>query len=254
MSPVPGPLRFARYAYPPNVLGYCGPGDHRSLLEYAATNTEDKGLRELAKGFAGAWPYLQLIGGASHLDPLADEVVAAYWVGSDLLNAVRPAWLAASLDDRFASRLGAKRSLLGDVVAAGAVPHHSFHVLAVSPWIGLLRAGYVDQPLETLDRCRIRVGTVVALQDGAATVRTDTLHWDGERLVPGIEVADSFTTSGAGYSLPGDIRLGDHVSLHWGWVCERLTTRQAGQIEHFTAISLDAVNRAPTPDLERALA
>jgi len=30
-----GALRFARYACPPNALGYCGPGGCGTLLEYA---------------------------------------------------------------------------------------------------------------------------------------------------------------------------------------------------------------------------
>ena len=31
-----GAAMFARYAYPPNELGYCGPGDGRDLLEYVS--------------------------------------------------------------------------------------------------------------------------------------------------------------------------------------------------------------------------
>ena len=41
-----------------------------------------------------------------------------------------------------------------DAVAAGAVPHHCFHVFAVYPWLGLLRTGVVDEPLRILDQCR----------------------------------------------------------------------------------------------------
>ena len=29
---LPGPVLFARYAYPPNALGYCGPDDPAALL------------------------------------------------------------------------------------------------------------------------------------------------------------------------------------------------------------------------------
>lgn len=253
MKPVSGPLRFARYAYPPNLLGYCGPSDHGSLLEYAATNTVDGGLVDLARGFAGAWPYLELIGGAARLDPLSPEVVDAYWVGSDLLHAVRPSWLAASLDERFAARLGTQRSLLGDLVADGAVPHHSFHVLAVSPWIGLLRAGYVEQPLETLDRCRIRVGTVVDVEPDAALVRVGTLDWRAGHLGPGPEVVDRFRTGERGYELAGGVAVGDRVSLHWDWVCERVTARDCHRIDHYTSQSLAVVNRAPSTTLEQAL-
>ena len=35
-APVSGPALFARYAYAPNALGYCGPNDPSALLESAA--------------------------------------------------------------------------------------------------------------------------------------------------------------------------------------------------------------------------
>ena len=88
-----GPVLFARYAYPPNALGYCGPGQPAELRAQMAlvdaTGGDDRGLRRLAAGFEGAWPYLQLIASANgRSDPLADDVVAAYWVGNRLLEAV----------------------------------------------------------------------------------------------------------------------------------------------------------------------
>ena len=44
-----GPILFARYAYPPNALGYCGPADSGALLEYAAGPVSDAGLAALAR-------------------------------------------------------------------------------------------------------------------------------------------------------------------------------------------------------------
>ena len=35
-SRISGPSLFARFAYPPNALGYCGPDDSRGLLEHVA--------------------------------------------------------------------------------------------------------------------------------------------------------------------------------------------------------------------------
>jgi len=35
-----GAAMFARYAYPPNELGYCGPGDGQDLLEFAHAATD----------------------------------------------------------------------------------------------------------------------------------------------------------------------------------------------------------------------
>jgi hypothetical protein len=55
---VPGPIRFARYAYGPNRLGYCGPDAADELLGEAAQGGDLRKIRELAVGFEGAYPYL----------------------------------------------------------------------------------------------------------------------------------------------------------------------------------------------------
>ena len=82
-SALSGALRFAAYAYPPNALGYCGPDESHQLLEQLAAGVDDPDLRRLARGFEGAWPYLELIAGANGIrDPLDSRVVEAYWVGN----------------------------------------------------------------------------------------------------------------------------------------------------------------------------
>ena len=147
-----GPLLFARYAYPPNALGFCGADETRTLLDYGSAGESDGGLAELARTFEGAWPYLVLIAHANRIDdPLDPRVVEAYWVGNGLLDRVTPGSLMRHVEDRFSKRIGRSWRHVLDAVAAGAVPHHNFHVLAVYPWLGLLRTGIVDQPLYVLD-------------------------------------------------------------------------------------------------------
>ncbi|MEJ7749228.1 MAG: DUF6390 family protein, partial [Candidatus Limnocylindrales bacterium] len=98
---VNGAILFARYAYQPNELGYCGPPDSRALLDYGAEQQVDRGLVELAKGFAGAWPYLELIARATGLpSPLDRRGVEAYWLGSDLLESIDMATFGNSLAER----------------------------------------------------------------------------------------------------------------------------------------------------------
>ena len=136
-----GPLLFARYAYPPNALGLCGADETRTLLEYGAAHESDGGLAQLARTFEGAWPYLTLIAGANGVaDPLDPRVVEAYWVGNELLDRVTGGELARHVEDRFRGRIGGSWRRVVDAVAAGAVPHHSFHVLAVYPWLSTNRS------------------------------------------------------------------------------------------------------------------
>src|SRR5690242_20609398 len=83
--PVSGPVLFARYAFGPNRLGYCGPEAVTELFEEGTAGHDDRALRELARGFEGAWPYLELIASANGLaDPLDRWVVEAYWLGNEL--------------------------------------------------------------------------------------------------------------------------------------------------------------------------
>jgi len=241
-----GPLLFARYAYPPNELGYCGGEDHRALLEQTAAGVVDGGLRQTLREFEGAWPYLELIAAANHLDdPLDTRVVEAYWLGSPLLDRVGPALLAGSLDERFRRRAGRSWTALASAIPNGALPHHSFHVLGIYPFVGLLRNGVVTEPLRVLDRCRIRWGRVVAVIGEKAVVQSQSLEWDGHRLALGA-VHDEVAVTGEGnLRLGRRLSAGDWCSLHWDWVCDRLEPAQVRALQHYTQTQLVAVNDAP---------
>jgi hypothetical protein len=237
-----GPLLFARYAFPPNERGLCGPDDHAALHDYATAGATGPGLVRLARGFEGAWPYLELIAAASNIaDPLDRRVVEAYWIGNRLLDNVRMADYGAFLDERFRGRAGRGWDAIARAIPAGAVPHHSFHVFLVYPWTGLLREGHAEPSLRVLDNCRISWGQVIATGpgNGAVLVRRRPLSWDGRRLGYGPPVprqaAAGFVTG---------LRPGDWVSLHWDCVCDRLTPHQMLALSRFTARHLRLANTA----------
>jgi hypothetical protein len=243
-----GPLLFARYAYPPNSLGYCGPDDHGALLEYGAAGVTDRGLVELARGFEGAWPYLQMIAAANRLaDPLDARVVEAYWVGNGLLNQTDLREFGAFLDERFRRRAGRGWESMAEAIPAGAVPHHSFHVFQVYPWVGLMRAGWSEHPLRVLDRCRIRWGRVVEVRGDLVTVRFRPLAWDGKELGLGPYTLERVPVSVQGRGFVRDLLAGEWVSLHWDWVCDRLTPARLRALRHFTLRHLRLANAGPRP-------
>ncbi|MGH8906881.1 MAG: DUF6390 family protein [Egibacteraceae bacterium] len=244
MSDTAGPLLFARYAYAPNELGYCGPADHRAMLEYGAGGVVDGGLRELARGFGGAWPYLRLIAGANRIgDPLDRRVVEAYWVGNELLDRVDLATLGESLTERFRGPAGRQWRNLAEAIPAGATAHHGFHVLCVYPWVGMLGEGRgAGEPLRILDQCRIRWGQVVAVSTGEVVVSSRALRYEHSRLGLGPSSLETATAAVDGLGFATDLRAGDWVSLHWGWVCDRLTARQLGFLRGHTARTLRMVN------------
>lgn len=243
-----GPVLFARYAYPPNALGFCGPADAADLFGTAAAGSDAGQLRHLATGFEGAWPYLELIAAANHItDPLDPRVVEAYWLGNALTQRVTPTLLASSLDDRFSRRAGARFDSLVGAVPDGGIPQHSFHVFAVYPWVGLLRAGRGDAPLQVLDQCRIRWGTVEAVTGDWATVRSRGLVFDGSRLTLGAERLEEVRHGEDGTGLIGRLTCGDVVALHWDWVCDRLTAQNLRWLRYCTLRNLAAVNAQAKP-------
>lgn len=240
----PGPLLFTRYAYPPNELGYCGPEDHRALLEYGAAAVVDPGLIELAEAFEGAWPYLELIAGyAGRSDPLDAKVVEAYWLGNDLLETVDMTAFGNSLDARFGRRAGPFWNKIADSVGPGAFPHHSFHVFCVYPWVGLLRAGSAVEPLRVLDRCRIRWGRVDTVAGDTVTAWVPPLLWDGASLSIGDPIVETAIRAVDGVGVVPDIAPGEWISLHWGWVCDRLTRPQMRALQAYSARGLELANR-----------
>jgi len=262
-DPAAGPLTFIRYAYPPNERGYCGPADTGSFVGYGQTGQIDGGFVELAKAFTGAWPYLELIAGATGIaDPLDRRVVEAYWVGNSLLDRVGPLALGDSMQERFRRTTGNRFSSLAEGVVAGGVPHHSFHVFCIYPWVGLLGQGRKgDHALTVLDKCRIRWGQVESVAGDQVVVKSRPILFDGRRLSLGEPILESaqFNTavgsSGAGGTRPGTSDNGDGaphagewVSLHWQWVCERLSERQVATLRRYTLHHLAVVNdRVQTP-------
>ena len=238
-----GPTRFARFALPPNELGYCGPDDGVALFEYGASGVVDAGLRALAAAFEGAWPYLELIAGAHGIpDPLDGRVIDAYWLGGPLLDGLPVSMIGRSLDDRFRLRAGARWRAMAASVDPSTRLSHAFHVLSVYPWVGLLRSGSVEHPLHVLDRCRIRWGRVVEVRADEVTVQTTLLTWDGSRLALGEPELEQARRGHDGVALV-DVQVGDDVALHWDWVCERLDRRRLASLRRDTSHQLAAVNR-----------
>jgi hypothetical protein len=220
---VPGTLLFARYAYPPNQLGYCGPDGAGALLRGDAPDE----IARRARRFEGAWSYLEFIARAAGVaDPLDEAVVEAYWVGNELLDRVPSPDLVAFLRDRFAGQTGGTWA----GAAGRALAHHSFHVFEVYPWSTVLRKTGTPAAVSVLDRCRIRTGAVVAVRGEIATVRSRPLVWRDGVLAHGAERDDAVSWAVDGRSLLPGLDPGDRVALHWDWVCDVITGEQADRL------------------------
>ncbi len=254
--PVPGPILFVRYAFPPNFHGACGPPDHQALFQYGASSTVDPGLHQLARQFAGAWPYLELIAHSVGIaDPLDRRVVEAYWVGNSLLDRVGVANLGDSMESRFRRSTGLQFGNVTDAVLAGGLPHHSYHVFCIYPWVGLLGDDRrYEKALMVLEQCRVRWGTVVSVLPQQLVVRSQPLCFESGRLFLGEDRLETVERTLDGVGLVPQFAVGDWVSMHWEWVCDTLSARRLAALKHYTAEHLDIVNhRLSRPGVITAL-
>jgi hypothetical protein len=222
-----GARLFARYAYPPNELGYCGPAGASALLLADAPDE----IARRARQFEGAWAYLEFLARVAGVDdPLDEAVVSAYWVGGDLLARAPGGALVDFLRSRFAGQIGGTWQDAG----VRALAHHSFHVFEVYPWAVLLRRTGNPAAVSVLDRCRIRTGTVRDVHGETATVSCRPLVTSGDgALVPGPPRDETVAWSADGRTLLAGLSPGDRVALHWDWICDVLTESQVARIEGY---------------------
>lgn len=236
-----GQRLFARYAFAPNDLGYCGPRESATLFELAATGSSDADVRAIARRFSGAWPYLALLAEVSGIaDPLDERVVRAYWTGGPLLDGIDRREFATRLLESIGSKAGAYWRHLTPDLLAEVTATHGFHVFGIYPWSRLLAVSS-HQPLTVLDSCRIRWGQVVTVDDGHVVVRSRRLTWDGCQLglAQPAEERVRRTIDGRGFVEPV---AGDWLALHWDWVCDRLTAADRSELQRWTAWQLRATN------------
>ncbi len=245
----PGEVLFARYAYPPNALGYCGAGDGREWLRIAdgagavpIAGSIAGSIKERAGTFDGAWPYLGFLASVAGVtDPLDEAVTRAYWVGGELLDRVRPEEFAAFARATFGGQRGADWSCLASTTPT-PLPHHSFHVFAIYPWVGVLRRTGSPKALEVLDRCRIRWGTIESVDGDLVRVRSRPLTWDGAVIGLGEPLPQTARWADQGRSLLPRVAVDDVVSLHWEWVCDVLTPAELAMLRRLTDRQLAITN------------
>lgn len=238
---IAGTSRFISYAFMPNRLHYCGGDNNRAIFDYALAAVREPPLDAMLRKFTGAMPYLTLIARSNGIaDPFDDRVVEAYWLGNELLDHVEVRDLYGSLRERYGKQLSPKLlDLVASKAPAGARPHHNFHVFDVWRTVEHL-AGNV---LATMDNCRISWGVVRAIEGAEVVVDRRPLTLHEGRLTLGEVQRDRATRLIDGQGFAATVVPGDSVSLHWGWVCEVLTTRQAQTLERYTRYHLALANQ-----------
>ena len=157
-----GLLLCARYAFAPNSLHYCGPDKIINLFAYTQEQMADRGLQEILTEFETLYPYLTFIAYENNIrDPFDRRVVEAYWLGNTLLHTISMNGFFRHFSDALHLKKKITKKdfeLLVGKLPAGAIPHHTFHVLNI-----FTRTGHhaIKHTLETMDNCRIGWGKVI---------------------------------------------------------------------------------------------
>jgi len=234
-----GAEMFARYAYAPNALGYCGPPLGATLRD----GTVDDVLNA-ARRFSGAWPYLRVLSRLTHIaDPLDHRLVESYWLGGGVGAEVAGPRFFGVLLAIIGPQAGRYWSHLTPDLAGEAAGNHCFHVFGVYPWTRFLGRGMDEHPLHVLDSCRINWGTVSSRTGDAVEVRCRRLVWDGRVLGLSEPEPRVLEVWADGYCAVPDVAAGDDVALHWGRLCGRLHPDQVRALADSTDRQLRVTNQ-----------
>jgi len=221
---------FARYAYAPNALWYCGPPLGATLRDGSVNE-----VRNAATKFSGAWPYLRVLSKLAGIsDPLDYRLVESYWLGGGVGAGLDPQDFFDALLAIIGPQAGRYWSHLTADLACEAAGNHCFHVFGVYPWTRFLGRRMDEHPLSVLDNCRITWGTVVSCTDADVEVLCRKLAWDGRALALAEPSARMLDVWADGYSAVPDVAVGDEVAVHWGRLCGRLSQEQVRALAEST--------------------
>jgi hypothetical protein len=228
----------ARFSIETNRLGFCGPAGMEPAMRAAILKGD--GMPSVGRAllqFEALGPYLEAIAEKHGRSPLDHDVVEAYWIGNELLDAFERkdfisllgALTGRGLPRRIADRLTQRLPEM-------PLPHHLFHVCFVG--VGNV-TGHVETVLPNMESCRPAWATVVSATDGVLTLRKPRLSQKDGYLSIGTD--ETVTVAYDPAFLPA-VRQGSQVVLHWGWPAMELSSRQRINLERYSAESLAAYN------------
>ena len=234
----------SRFSYPPNSLSLCGPDKKNDLNWYATTGNTDKGTMEILSQFSTLYPYLILIASENKIkDPFDQKVVEAYWIGNKLLHQIPVTPFIAHSRDKIRLKEKIKKQDLYrifDKISDGAFPHHSFHVLNIYKRTGHLN---ILHSVETMDACLINYGKIIKILPTTITVETKPLRLKNNRLVFDKNMNRMIMSQGEKDILFKQLKIGDLISYHWGYFCQKLTNIQLHHLIYYNNLSVNLANR-----------
>lgn len=233
----------SRYSYPPNSFHLCGPERQDNLRWYATSQKADKGTAEIISQFSTLYPYLVLIASGNKIkDPFDKRVVEAYWIGNRLLGNISVRGFVQHLEEPINLAKKEKRTVrerIYNKIAEGALPHHSFHVANIYKRTGNF---HIPHTVETMDACIINWGRIKQKAPQNLVVETSPLTIVNNQLRFGPKKERSIVSQGENDTVFSRLNIGDYVSYHWGYLCDKLNKRQLDNLIYYTNLSLQFAN------------
>jgi len=233
----------------PNKLKYCGPSNERTLFDYASKKVVDQGLLDMLSKFECLYPYVKGIAKANKIrNPFDRRVVEAYWLGNSLLDNVSMSDLYMNLKDEHHLAKRLSRKYFNEIVykiPEGAKPHHSFQVLNV-----FINTGKKEfkKVFNTLESCLILPATIKSFKKGLfsnnefAYVEIIGLEYKNSKITFSRRETIKVRFKFFGQAFVDDLSIGDLVSVHWGFVCDKLTVNQHKRLKAWNQYHLNLAN------------
>lgn len=243
-----GLLLCARYSVAPNYFGYCGPDENKNLLDHLRENIADVEVEKLLSEFETLFLNLTLIAYENNISDVFDRrVVEAYWLGNPLLNNIRQADYASLLKERFnlGKKIGKNNylKLQYKLLTNQILPHHSFHVFNIFKRTGNDPSFHT---LTTMDECRIGWGKVIKTsklrQKYEVVVEALPLENVMGRLEFGLKRHKAISVDYKGKTFLNDLKIGDWISYHWSFACDKITSGQIKNLEYYTQKAINFYN------------
>jgi hydrogenase maturation factor len=247
-----GLLLCARYSVAPNYYGYCGPDENLSLVDHLKEQVADKEVSSILSEFETLYQYLIFIATENKIqDPFDRTVVEAYWIGNSLLHKASNFDYISLLREKLSIEhtIGMKKfhAIKRKIISNHFYPHHSFHVFNI-----FKRTGHDPSihTLDTMDSCRIAFGKIknfdfakaMTNKQKSIVVEYRPLIFIKKKLQFGLPAEKKIKIDYKGKSFLKNLKIGDWVSFHWGFVCDVLTEIKLKNLLYYTQKSIDYFN------------
>lgn len=222
----------ARFAIQPNMWGFCGEDESQEILRnfVAERDTDQDIVREtlVNHGFPHLNSFLATISAASGLDEFDDEVVMSYWLGSYLTEKI-----GTNTKETLVANY--EKQISGDFAEQlEKVLPEKIYLTHLSQ-VALIAASDYDQPQKTelINHCMIAYGKITAVdaEKRMAKVSREILKAGKEG---GFEVVLKNQSVKIDIDLTPDLKIGDDVTVHLGYVAAKIDDGQAEQLRYWT--------------------